>query len=97
MLGYITTDGKRPLILVTRWVEGWEPQGGFGLYLVGRWSELSGNELNYRLYRPAIKRRYLDKFEKIRIQAISKDKTEPILWFQGQDTTLVVGPYPFNN
>lgn len=94
-LGFLTSNGKQCRLLVTRWIEGWEPKKEYGLYLVGRWFELSDHKLEYSLYRPAIKRRYLDSLKHQRSQG--SQSGEPVMWFRDSETTPIVGPYPFRD
>jgi len=93
LMGYLSSNGKQCRLLVTRWLEGWEPTKEYGLYLVGRWFELSEHNLQYTLVRPAIKRRYLDSLMQLRLQGSQRDK--PVMWFRDPEASPIVGPYPF--
>ncbi len=95
IMGYFTTNGKQCRLLVTRWIEGWEPGRGYGLYLAGLWFRLHGNSLEYTYDRPAIKRRYLNSLQQLREHGFQKD--EPVLWFRDPTATPIIGPYPYFN
>ncbi len=92
-MGFLSSNGKQCRLLVTRWIEGWEPNKDYGLYLVGRWFELSGHNMEYTLYRPAIKRRYIDTL--VRLRREGSKRGTPVMWFKDQDATPIIGPYPF--
>jgi hypothetical protein len=96
LTGFLSSNGKQCRLLVTRWIEGWEPKRGYGLYLVGRWFQLYDNELQYTSVRPAIKRRYLNSLAlmtHMRQQGAQDGK--PVMWFRDRQATPIVGPYPF--
>jgi hypothetical protein len=94
-MGFLSSNGKQCRLLVTRWIEGWEPKKEYGLYLVGRWFELSDHNLQYTIYRPAIKRRYLDSL--VRLRREGSQRGTPIIWFKSPEATPIIGPYPFRN
>jgi hypothetical protein len=96
LMGYLSSNGKQCRLLVTRWIEGWEPKKEYGLYLVGRWFDLSDHNLRYTLYRPAIKRRYLDSLKQLRLQGSHKGR-KPVMWFRDPEASPIVGPYPFRD
>ncbi len=88
-LSFLTTNGKQCRLLGARWIEGWEPVKGYGLYLVGRWMELSEGELISTFERPMIKRRYLKSLEQLRKYG------GQVIWFNSREASPIEGPYPF--
>jgi len=92
-LSFLTSNGKQCRLLEARWIEGWEPVRGYGLYLVGRWMELSDGDFMDTFNRPMIKRRYLRSLEQQRSQGDQK----PVIWFNGPGASPIVGPYPFSD
>jgi hypothetical protein len=98
ILGFATRSSlKTPChLLATQWLWGWEPKKGDGLYLYGRWFDFSptSTELYSALDRPAIYRRYLYSFERMRLSALEKEEPMPLLWFTDTATAPLIGPYP---
>ncbi len=95
VMGYFLSNGKQCRLLVTRWIEGWEPKKEHGLYLVGRWFQLYDHSLEYTCDRPVIKRRYLNSLRQLRNQGFQNNR--PVLWFQDPSATPIIGPYPFRD
>ena len=93
-MGYLTSaeDDKNCQLLVSRWLDGWEPERGSGLYIVGRWYIYSNGEFSPQFDRPAIYRRYLYRLERLRGESLSK---KPLLWYKSSETHQVIGPHPF--
>ncbi len=87
-------DGKNGYLLLSHWLPGWEPKRGDGLYLSACWFTLGGNAGSFSpaYQRPSVYRRYLFSFEKLRGEALGRDRPEP--WYQSPDTRVVVGPKP---
>lgn len=81
-------------LLAARWIGGWEPKRGNGLYAVGKWYELRGGEFVPVGDRPQIQRRYLPSFERIRLQAFAQKKPTPVIWYKDKRTRPIVGQYP---
>jgi len=98
IVGFATHDkkNKRCSLLAAQWLSGWEPERGSGLYLFGRWFDFSSTsaELYPAVTRPAIYRRYLYSFEQMRLSAMERAESAPLLWFTGADTKQMIGPYP---
>jgi len=93
-MGFLTQNKAEPgcKLLVTRWMEGYEPKRKDGLYLVGQWFDIGNFEDGGSLMsadRPVIYRRYLYSFESQREEA-----KKPLLWFHNLATKRVIGPYP---
>ena len=85
--------GKGALLLVTRWMDGWEPRRGDGLYLVGRWFEATSDAFQ-PAERPMVYRRFLSGLDNERARALTGDLPQPIRWYATPETRPVVGPYP---
>lgn len=81
-------------LLSARWIDGWEPKRGDGLYAVGKWYALSNGEFAPVSDRPQIQRRYLPSFELIRLQAFEQRKPTPVIWYKDKRTRPIVGQYP---
>jgi hypothetical protein len=96
IFGFLTRQkGEKTCnLLATRWMEGFEPHRGDGLYLAGRWFSLCNGNLTPYYDRPIIYRRYLKSFERQRNKAISEEHPKPILWFRDTNTKPLSGPYP---
>lgn len=98
VMGYPTrAKASKPcMLLSTRWLDGWEAERGLGLYLYGRWFAYSKSSKEFCpvLERPAVYRRYLYSFERLRMNELSKGQPDPILWFRDQRTKQLIGPYP---
>jgi hypothetical protein len=95
IMGYFSSDDKQCRLLVTRWIEGWDPEKGNGLYLAGRWFQLYDHSLEYSNNRPVIKRRYLNSLRQLRAQGFQNKKS--VQWFRDSATTPIIGPYPFRD
>jgi hypothetical protein len=93
-MGYLTSpeEGRGCQLLVARWQDGWEPERGAGLYIVGRWYVFRNGEFSPRFDRPAIYRRYLISLERLRGESLSK---KPILWYKSSKAHQVIGPHPW--
>jgi hypothetical protein len=89
VMGYLTKakSDKRCMLLVTSWNNGWEPKRGYGLYLSGQWFAYSNStgEFYRVLDRPAVHRRYLYGFERLRLSELAKEDRVPLLWFHDKD------------
>lgn len=81
-------------LLVSRWINGWEPKRGEGLYIAGRWYEFANGEFFPSSERPAVYRRYLFNLEQLRLEYLESQPQKPLLWYTGKEAVPVVGPYP---
>jgi hypothetical protein len=81
-------------LLSARWIDGWEPKRGDGLYAVGKWYALSEGEFAPVADRPQIQRRYLPSLERMRLQAFEQKNPTPLIWYKDKRTRLIVGQYP---
>ena len=98
IMGFLTRSksGKRCALLSTRWLWGQEPKRGRGLYLAGKWFvyDMSDNAWTPAIDRPVVYRRYLDSFEKLRLEQLNSDNPIPLSWFVDKETKELIGPYP---
>jgi hypothetical protein len=88
-------EENRCYMLATRWIEGWEPGRGAGLYLAGRWYKYVHGEFSAVYDRPAVYHRYLYSLQDARGESFSKDHPEPLIWYASKKAHALVGPYPF--
>ncbi|HEV8581810.1 MAG TPA: hypothetical protein VGX68_22300 [Thermoanaerobaculia bacterium] len=99
IMSYLTraSPNSKCRLLASRWFPGWEPERGEGLYLMGKWFTYS--EFSPELTtedRPAVYRRYLLSFQRLRAEQLRKDldHRQPLPWFSDGRTKELVGPYP---
>jgi hypothetical protein len=95
IVGYPTRSKSQKvcMLLVTRWLEGWEPTRGDGLYLAGRW--FTYNTYSHEMVpadRPVIYRRYLYGFERLRLGQLEKDQPTPLLWYKDKRQRSLLDP-----
>ncbi len=98
IMGFLTRSKSQNkcALLSTRWLWGKEPARGSGLYLTGMWFTYSKNDRAWTpaIDRPAVYRRYLNNFEKLRIEQLNSEHPIPLLWFSDKETKEIEGPYP---
>lgn len=82
------------LLLGSRWISGWEPERGAGLYIAAQWYELGCGGLYPTLNRPGIYHRYLYSLANMRGVELNKAQPKPVRWYSMKDTHMMVGPYP---
>ena len=81
-------------LFATRWLDGWEPGRGNGLYMAGNWYAYQKDGTFLKNWnRPALYRRYLPSLEKERLHSIEAGRS--LLWFKSPKTKPIVGPSPF--
>jgi hypothetical protein len=90
-----SNDHKGALLLGSRWVSGWEPRRGEGLYIAAQWYELGCGSLSPTSNRPGIYHRYLSSLGEERGQEFGKDRPNPVQWYSKKNAHILVGPYPF--
>lgn len=88
-----TPEGKCE-IFAASWRPGWEPKRGQGLYIVGQWYEMLGDDLLTDWDRPALYRRYSFELERQRNEALSRPQRQLSPWHKSLMTHQIIGPYP---
>jgi hypothetical protein len=88
-------NGDNKFLLVARWLGGWEPKRGGGMYFSACWFKPQFQPddnvwIQSSDARPSIYRRYLSGFERLRIKAI--EHNTPLLWYRSPNTHIQVGP-----
>lgn len=88
--GTFVSTGRNVEILTTTWVWNNDPKHtrGWGTYLVGQWWRYDAGELRPLLKRPIIARRYLNSFEKQRLETTQLDRV-PNEWLRHPTTETV--------
>lgn len=97
VMSFLTCSPDRTgtLLLGSRWLSGWEPRRGEGLYIAGQWYELRCGGLYPASNRPGVYHRYLESLAEERGQALGKDRSAPVEWYSKKNAHMLVGPYPF--
>jgi hypothetical protein len=84
------------LLLGSRWIWGWEPGRGSGLYIAAQWYEFAYGRFFPTSSRPGIYHRYLFSLAEERGKELNKNYPRPVQWHSKRNAHLLVGPYPFD-
>jgi hypothetical protein len=89
-----SANRRGALVLGSRWISGWEPDRGSGLYIAAQWYELGCGGLYPTLIRPGIYHRYLNGLANMRGAELNKEQPKPVRWYSIKNAHMIIGPYP---